>query len=117
MTGVWESLIRSVKRALKVIVHDRFFTEESLYTFLCEIKSLLNSRPLIHISDDPNGHSALTPNHIVLYQVSNNYRPDNFIYYVIYLRKKWRAVQAAANMFWRRWIKEYLPSLTICRNG
>ena len=24
---------------------------------------------------------------------------------------KWRAVQAAANMFWHRWRKEYLPTL------
>ncbi|XP_057317068.1 uncharacterized protein LOC130660791 [Hydractinia symbiolongicarpus] len=27
-------------------------------------------------------------------------------------RKRWRAVQAASNMFWNRWRKEYLPSLT-----
>ena len=30
MGGVWESLVKSVKRSLKVITRDRVFTEESL---------------------------------------------------------------------------------------
>ena len=28
---------------------------------------------------------------------------------------KWRSVQAATEMFWRRWVREYLPILTIRR--
>ena len=75
------------------------FPEESLYTFFCETESLLNSRPFTHIPDDPKNHSALTPKHILLCQESNNYSPDNFIDDEINLCKKWRAVQAAANMF------------------
>ena len=39
MAGVWESLVKSVKRSLKVITRDRVFTEESLYMFLCETES------------------------------------------------------------------------------
>ena len=31
------------------------------------------------------------------------------------LRRKWRSVQAATKMFWRRWVREYLPILTIRR--
>ena len=98
---------------MKVIIHDRLFTEESLYRFLCQIESLLTSRPLNHISNDPNDHSALTPNHILLCQESNNFSPDKFIDDEIYLRKKWRAVLADANMFGRRWLEEYLPSLKL----
>ena len=87
MGGSWESLVRSVKCALKVIVHDRPITEESQYTFFCEIETLLNSRPFTRISDDPNDHNALTTNHILLYQESNNYSPDNLIDDKINLRK------------------------------
>ena len=36
MGGVWESLVKSVKKTLKVIVKDRIFTEDCLYTFLCK---------------------------------------------------------------------------------
>ena len=39
MGGVWEILVKSVKRSLKVITRDRVFTEESLYMFLCETES------------------------------------------------------------------------------
>ena len=99
MGGDWESLVRSVKRALKVLVHERLFTEESLYRFLCKIESLLNCRPLIHTSDDANDQSVLTLIHILLCQDLNSYNPDKFIDGEINLRKKTRAAQAAANMF------------------
>ena len=66
MGAAGESFIQSVKRTLKVTVHDRLLTEESLYTFLCGIESLLSSRPLTHISDDQNDHSALMPNQTLL---------------------------------------------------
>ena len=46
MGGAWESLIKSVKRLLKAITLDCIFTEETLYTFLCEVESLLNNHPV-----------------------------------------------------------------------
>ena len=57
--GAWESLIRSVKITLKLMVHGRLFTEESLNTFLYETESLLNFRPLTHISDYRNDHHCV----------------------------------------------------------
>ena len=45
-SGLWESLVKSVKKTLKPIAKDRIFTEDCLYTFLCEVEALLNSRPL-----------------------------------------------------------------------
>ena len=29
----------------------------------------------------------------------------------MYCRRRWRQVQYLSNVFWRRWIKEYLPEL------
>ena len=52
MGGIWESLVESVKRSLKVIIRDKLFTEEYLSTFLCEVESILNQRRLTPISDD-----------------------------------------------------------------
>lgn len=66
MGGTWESMIKSVKRALKVIVKDRLFTDEALYTFLCKIEAILNQRSLTAISDDIDDFEALTPNHFQL---------------------------------------------------
>ena len=111
MGVAWESLIKSVKRSLKAITLDRIFTEEALYTFLCEVESLLNNHPVTPSSDDINDYEALTPNHLILGNSSSNYSPCKCQNDEIYYRKKRRAVQAAANMFWNRWRKEYLPTM------
>ena len=42
MGGVWESLVKSVKTGLKAIVKDHISTDESLQTFLCEVKAVVN---------------------------------------------------------------------------
>ena len=113
MSGVSDSLVKSVKKTLKAIVKDRIFTEDCLYTFLCKVEAALNSRPLTAISDDINDLEPLTPNHLLTGASSMNYSPGVFHSKEVELRKKWRAVQAAANMFWVRWTREYLPLLSI----
>ena len=66
MGRVWESLVKSVKRSLKVITRDRVFTEESLYMFLYEIESVINNCPLTPTSDSISDFEALTPNFFLL---------------------------------------------------
>ena len=107
------SLGSTIKSAitLKAITCDCLFTEDALHTFICEVESILNNRPITPSSDDINDYEALTPNHILFGHSSSNYaagvfRDDEFNY-----RKKWPVVQAATNMFWNRWLKEYLPTL------
>ena len=78
MGGVWKSLVKSVKRSLKVITRDRVFTEESLYTFLCEVESVINNRPLIPTSDRISDFEALTPNHFLLGNKVTNYASGSF---------------------------------------
>ena len=112
MGGVWESLVKSVKRSLKVITRDRVFTEESLYTFLCEVESVINNRPLTTTSDSISYFEALTHNHFLLVTKVTNYALCPFNPREINYRQKWRTVQAALNMFWTRCLSEYLPSLT-----
>ena len=64
-----------MKRALKAITLDHIFTEEALYTFLCEVESLLNNCPVTPSSDDINDYQALTPNHLILGNSSSNHSP------------------------------------------
>ena len=111
MGGAWEELIKSVKRNLKAVALACLFTEEALHTFICEVESILNNRPISPSSDDINDYEAPTPNHILLGFSSSNHVPGVFRDNEINYRKKWRAVQVATNMFWSRWLKEYLPML------
>ena len=50
--GVWERLIRSLKRILLSVKLTK--DDESLITVMCEVEAILNNRPLTTVSDDPN---------------------------------------------------------------
>ena len=99
MGGVWESLVRSVKRALRVITRDRAFTEDLIITFLCEVESVINQRPLTPTSDSVDNFDAITPYHVLLVLCSPlpNLPPENFNQSDMKYRAKWKNVQAATN--------------------
>ena len=86
-------------------------TDESLSTFLCEVENIINSRPLTTVSDDPNDLEPLTPNHLLQQKQPTSLPPGIFHPSDNYSRKQWRQVQYLTNIFWSRWMKEYLPLL------
>jgi hypothetical protein len=110
--GVWERLIRSVRKILYGILKERpqRLDDESLQTLFCEVEVVMNARPITTVTNSQNELEALTPNHLLLmkpatqpYGISE--KQDN------YSRKRWRQVQFLADTFWRRWTSEYLPTL------
>lgn len=78
---------------------------------ICEVESIVNSRPVTKVSDDPRDMEALTPNHLLLLRSGPSAPPGVFSKDEVYSRRRWRQVQYLADIFWRRWTKEYLPSL------
>ena len=113
MGGAWERLVRSVKEVIFGLVKNQVLTDSQLLTVLTEAESIVNSRPLTHVSDDPEDLYALTPNHILL----GKYRNWSAIIGTgetdITSRKKYKQVQALVAAFWSRWTKEYLPTLIV----
>ena len=81
-------------------------------TYLTEVESRINSHPLTAASGYINDLEPNTPNQLLIGKSSPNYRPCVSQEQDISLRKKWKAVQAATEMFSKRWLKEYLPTLT-----
>ena len=94
--GTWERLIRSICRHLKSVCNEQILTDESLTTLMCEIESILNSRPLITVSDDPYDLKPLTPNHLLLLKPNGSLPPGVFDKRDSYSRKQWRQVQYLA---------------------
>ncbi|KAK2919176.1 hypothetical protein Q8A73_003547 [Channa argus] len=109
--GVWERLIRSVRKVLSATLKDQHLDEEGLQTLLCEVEAILNSRPITTPSDDPNDLEALTPNHLLLLKTQPSIPQGVFQEDDLYSRRRWRQVQYMADLFWKRWVKEYLPEL------
>ena len=58
--GVFESMIKSSKRAIFAVLGDAEVNDEELETTFIGVESLLNSRPLAAVSDDPNDDRVLT---------------------------------------------------------
>lgn len=111
--GVWERLVQSCKRAMKISISTRLVTDRVLRTVIAEVAALLNSRPLTHLSMDPDDPEPLTPNHFLHggarpYQALKWSEEKN----VDVTAKQFLQSQAIIQHFWKRWLIEYVPHLT-----
>ncbi|XP_074641192.1 uncharacterized protein LOC141898938 [Tubulanus polymorphus] len=113
--GVWERLIRSVRKILFSLMKEQGsnLNDDNLSTLFCEVESILNSRPISTLSNDPNDLQPLTPNHLLLLHKGSTFPPGLFDKSDLYTRRRWRQVQHIANVFWKRWTSEYLHLLQI----
>ena len=111
MGGVWERMIRSVRKILRVLLKDQVVSNETLRTLMTEVEGILNSRPLTPNSNDPDDLEPLTPNHLLLLRSNLNLPPGIFTNEDSYATRRWKQVQFLADLFWKRWSREYLPTL------
>ena len=109
--GVWERCIRTVRKVLVALMKEQTLDDEGLTTLMCEVEAIVNRRPITKSSDDPSDAEALTPNHLLLLRSGPKLPPGVFTKEDTYSRRRWRQVQYLADVFWRRWIREYLPQL------
>ncbi|XP_062422203.1 uncharacterized protein LOC119220568 [Pungitius pungitius] len=109
--GIWERLIRSVKSVLTSVLRQQILDDEGLQTIFCEVEAILNDRPITRVSDDPDDLEALTPNHLLILKGKPVMPPGLFDKADLYVRKRWKQIQYMAELFWKRWILEYLPML------
>lgn len=109
--GVWERSIRTVRKVMKAITKEQLLDDEGLNTLMCEVEAIVNGRPLTKLSDDPRDLEPLTPNHLLLLRSGSKLPPGIFTKDDNCSTRRWRQVQYLANVFWRRWVREYLPSL------
>ncbi|XP_058792183.1 uncharacterized protein LOC131664808 [Phymastichus coffea] len=111
MGGAWERLVRSVKIALSHVLNEQSQSEEVLSTLMVEIEHMVNSRPLTHVSVDPDEEEALTPNHFLIGRSSGYPDTDSCDMEIVSPRRTFEITQNLANGFWKRWLRSYLPTL------
>ena len=107
MSGVWERLVRTVKRSLKAIVGKDL---EVLHTVFTEAERIANSRPLKWNPLSQNDEEPLTPSHFLNVGPAINLPHGIITESDRYSHKKWRQAQLLANHYWKRWLREYLPT-------
>ena len=110
--GVFERCIRLVRSHLRHLLGQQSVSEEVLQTFVTEVEFTVNNRPLVATSEDPSDLKALCPNDFLLLRPMDSLPPGLFVPPDLLLRRRWRQVQYLADQFWKRWIRDYLPTLS-----
>ncbi|XP_058817559.1 uncharacterized protein LOC131680861 [Topomyia yanbarensis] len=111
--GCWERMVRSVKEAMSCLSSARKLDEESFVTLVTEAEAMVNSRPLTYIPLDTFEQESLTPNHFLLLSSKGICQPVKApIDEKVALRSSWNIVQHMLDQFWKRWIREYLPTIS-----
>ena len=84
--------------------------DDGLVTLFCCLEATINGRPTTKLSDDPSDLLPLTLNHLLMLQPGPTLPPGAFVKQDLY-QCRWRQVQYLTDIFWSRWLKEYLPAL------
>ena len=111
MGGIWERVIRSIKRVLSAITTQQALTDDALLTLFSEAEQVVNSRPLTPITMDLEGEEPLIPNHLLMFRPTAQQAPGKFDFKDNFVRKIWRQIQYLSDLFWYRWRREYLQTL------
>ncbi|KAL0879304.1 hypothetical protein ABMA27_003083 [Loxostege sticticalis] len=109
--GLWESSVKSVKFHLKRVVQRALLTYEQLATVLCKIEAVLNSRPLVPMSNDVNDYSYLSPGHFLIGTALNSYPEQDLSNIPENKLKFWNVCTSMQQSFWKMWHKHYLNLL------
>ena len=96
---------------MKALLQDQPLDHEGLLTLLCEVESIINGRPITKAPDDPRDPETLTPNRLLLLRLGPILPPGMLVKDDSFSLRRWRHVHYLADVFWRRWIREYLPAL------
>ncbi|XP_075150609.1 uncharacterized protein LOC142224705 [Haematobia irritans] len=98
-----------MKTHLRKVASNVKFTFEEFSTLLVRIESILNSRPLSAISQDPTELISLTPGHLLrgaaLIAVPEEYSDD------LTRINRWQRLKALQINFAKRWKAEYVSEL------
>lgn len=114
MGGSWERMVHSIKKAMYEIFPKmpRNPSHELLHSIMLSAENLVNSRPLTYVPLQTAESEILTPNHFLLgssngIKAMGEFNDDSEV-----RRKNWMVLQQQQAAFCRKWIKEYLPTLT-----
>ncbi|XP_035984516.1 uncharacterized protein LOC118558168 [Fundulus heteroclitus] len=118
MGGSWERLIGVARRILDAMLlrtGHTHLTHEVLSTLMAEVMAIMNARPLVPVSNDPEMPTILTPAMLLTQKTSTVSAPSGEFKMGDLQGKQWKHVQCLADTFWKRWKQEYLSTLQVRR--
>lgn len=110
--GVSEALVKSVKRAITAAINESILTFSELQTVLFEIANLVNERPIGRHPTSPDDGTYLCPNDLLLGR-STSRVPSGPFKTTSNPRHRFEFIQGIVTNFWKKWTRDYFPSLII----
>lgn len=73
--GVWERMIGTIRRVLNSMLseHKTDLSHDILCTFMAEVSAIVNARPLVAVSSDPDVPFILSPNQLLTQKLLNSF--------------------------------------------
>lgn len=110
--GLAEAGVKMFKSHFVRVVGDQRLSHEEFSTLMCQIESILNSRPLCAQSTDPNDLQPLTPGHFLTLEPLTAVIPNQNLTDIPLNRlSRWQLLQKLHSDFWKRYSLEYLHTL------
>ena len=124
--GVWEKLIQSARRTLLLILRSRRLSFDTFLTIMVETKTILNSRPLTNVGEQPDNEETFTLNHFFVQRPFNRLPQRHFGDQQFASVKTWKNTQNKIRVIiylfgriffihehvWRHLVEEYLPTIS-----
>ncbi|XP_072380528.1 uncharacterized protein [Diabrotica undecimpunctata] len=109
--GLWEAGVKSAKYHIKRVMGTNELTYEQFNTLIVQVEGILNSRPLMAMSQDPTNLEYLTPGHFLIGAPITSF-PEPDITEVPKNRIKfWNLCTQMQQHFWKKSHQDYLTQL------
>lgn len=109
--GLWESAIKGARYHTKRMIGNASLTFEQFSTVLAQVESILNSRPLCPLSNDPTDLKCLTPGHFLIGAALTTYLKRNLSHLPENRLNFFQKLSRIQQTFWKLWSVEYLNRL------
>ena len=110
--GCAEALIKSIKKSITVVIGDQVLSFPELQTVVFEAANIVNERSIAVNARDLDNGSYLCPNDLILGRASSSV-PSGPFKGCTNPRKRFEFVQSLVDCFWKKWIRDFFPSLII----
>lgn len=102
-------IARGILDALLLKMNTYHLTHEVLTTLMAEVTAIINLRPLVPISSDPEAPAVLTLSMLLTQNADTLSAPEGDFDANDLSNKHWKRIQGLT--FWKRWRREYLTTL------
>ncbi|XP_041631498.2 uncharacterized protein [Drosophila kikkawai] len=109
--GLWEAAVKTAKYHFYRSVGPAILPADDLRTLVCHIAAIINSRPLVSLSEHPGDLDVLTPAHFLGTAPLALFPEPDYTNLNLNRLDRWQKISFYQQLFWSRWKQEYLTLL------